>query len=457
MRSFIKIFPIALLLLEACNKKLDIEPKESIDATTAITTPEDLEGAVVGAYSLIAGPDLYGTNFMLIPDLLASTQYLSWVGTFTDYAQIARRSMTRDNDAVSDTWQSAYSAINMANIVLNNLNVVGDDEDLKAQYEGEALFIRGITHFELVRLYALPWGATPDNSQLGVVIKTTATTTEEQASEAVPRSTVAQVYQQVISDLTAAASKLPEDNGTRADKYTALAFLSRVYLQQQDYQNALMAADSVINSGKYAMNASVNAVFDNKNTNESIFEIQQNDQNNAGTSNSGMATFYASLEGIGRADVRVSEDFLASVYNENDLRKQQWYYEGVGQRSGIFTSKWKSYSQNLPIVRIAEMYLTRAECNLRLGTATGATPAKDLEQVRNPIRTGMPVISSPTLQDVLDERFRELTYEGVRIHDLRRLKEPTGDFEWNSNDLVLPIPQRDVEASKGVIEQNPGY
>ena len=161
MRSYIKVLPVALLLLVACNKKLDIEPKQSIDATTAITTPEDLEGAVVGAYSLIAGPDLYGTNLMLIPDLLASTQYLSWVGTFTDYAQIARRSMTRDNAAVSDTWQSAYSAINSANIVLNNLNVVGDDEDLKAQYEGEALFIRGITHFELVRLYALPWGATP--------------------------------------------------------------------------------------------------------------------------------------------------------------------------------------------------------------------------------------------------------------------------------------------------------
>ena len=200
---------------------------------------------------------------------------------------------------------------------------------------------------------------------MGVVIKTTATTTEEQASEAVPRSTVAQVYQQVISDLTAAAEKLPEDNGTRADKYTALAFLSRVYLQQQDYANALQAANDVIESGKYAMNASVNAVFDNKNTNESIFEIQQNDQNNAGTSNSGMATFYASLEGIGRADVRVSTDFLDSVYNENDLRKQQWYYEGVGQRSGTFTSKWKSYSQNLPIIRIAEMYLTRAECQFK--------------------------------------------------------------------------------------------
>jgi starch-binding outer membrane protein, SusD/RagB family len=155
--------------------------------------------------------------------------------------------------------------------------------------------------------------------------------------------------------------------------------------------------------------------------------------------------------------VRVSDDFLGT-YNENDLRLQEWYYEGVGQRSGTFTSKWKSYGQNLPIIRIAEMYLTRAECNLRLPSAdVGASPSEDLAQVRNPVRTGLPLIPNPTLDNVLNERFHELTYEGVRIHDLRRLKEPTGDYEWNSNDLVLPIPQRDVDASKGVIEQNPGY
>lgn len=205
------------------------------------------------------------------------------------------------------------------------------------------------------------------------------------------------------------------------------------------------------------MNASVRAVFDNKNTAESIWEIQQNDQNNAGTSNDGMATFYASLPGIGRADVRVNSGWV-SGYNANDLRRSEWYYVGTGARPGNwYTSKWKSFSQNLPVIRIAEMYLIRAECNLRLGSAVGDTPENDLAQIRNPVRTNLPVIVNPTLNDVLNERFLELAFEGTRIHDFKRLHMSTGAFAWDSPKLVFPIPQRDIDASEGILAQNPGY
>jgi hypothetical protein len=103
------------------------------------------------------------------------------------------------------------------------------------------------------------------------------------------------------------------------------------------------------------------------------------------------------------------------------------------------------------------MYLIRAECNLRLGSNVGATPASDLAQIRNPARVGLPVIANPTINDVLQERIRELAFEGVRIHDIKRLKQSTGTFAWNSDLLVFPIPQREVDASRGVIVQNPGY
>jgi hypothetical protein len=259
--------------------------------------------------------------------------------------------------------------------------------------------------------------------------------------------------------MTAAVGKLPADNGTRLDKYTAQAFLSRVYLQKQDYANALASANAVIASGKYKMNASVRAVFDNKNTAESVWEIQQNDQNNAGTTNDGMATFYASLPGIGRADLRVNAAWVAS-YPANDLRRQEWYYVSVAPAArpgNWYTSKWKSFSQNLPVIRIAEMYLTRAECNLRLGSVVGDTPANDLAQIRNPVRTNLPSFVAPTLADVLNERFLELAFEGVRIHDFKRLKMSTGTFAWDSPLLVFPIPAREVDASTGIIAQNPGY
>jgi starch-binding outer membrane protein, SusD/RagB family len=444
-----------ILSLGSCDKKLDLEPRQSVDAATALETADDLEGAVVGAYSIMGGGALYGTNFFLLADLQASESYLSWVGTFQGQRQVSLKTMTSVNSESNRTWIAAYAAINMANIVLANLDIVDDDPDKRDQLEGEALFVRGILHFELVRYYGLPWGATPGNTQPGVVIKTSATLEEDEAVS-MPRNTVAEVYTQVINDLTAAAQKLPEDNGTRADRWTAMAFLARVYLQQGNYEDARDMADAVLSSGYFEISSSLKAPFTNKNTAETIWEIQQNEQNNAGSANDGMTTFYASLVGIGRADVRVQAAFI-NLHEVDDRRITEWYYNGVGARTGIFTSKWSSFSQNLPVIRIAEMHLIRAEANVRLGTTVGATPEEDLAMVRNPIRTGTAVIADPTLDDILLERRLELAYEGVRIHDIKRLQSATGTFAWNSDRLVFPIPQREFDVTEGVITQNPGY
>ncbi|RZK46394.1 MAG: RagB/SusD family nutrient uptake outer membrane protein, partial [Pedobacter sp.] len=347
----------------ACKKALEVEPQQSIDAGNALENDQDVNALVVGAYSVMGGGSLYGTNLLMLADLQGSDGVATWRGTFTSPRQIANKTMTRDNADANLTWTAAYNAINLANITLNSLDLV-KDADLRTQLEGEAHFIRGIMHFELVRFYALPWGATADNSHLGVPIKIKPTANETEAFEKVPRSTVKQVYDLVIADLTAAVSLLPEENEKRASKYAAYGFLSRVYLMQSNYVGALAAADSVIESGLFRLNASVSAVFSNKNTPESIWEIQQNEQNNAGTANNGMATFYASLPGIGRGDVRVVAAYVDTAYPTNDLRQTEWYYEGTGARPGnTYNGKWKSFSQNIPIIRIAEMYLTRAESN----------------------------------------------------------------------------------------------
>lgn len=453
------------IFLSSCEKTLEVEPSQSIDAGTALQNDQDVTSAIIGCYSVMGGGALFGTNFFMQSDLLGAdagapandaARYATWAGTFQGSRQVYRKQMTRDNAEASRIWIAAYDAINNANNVLEALGVV-EDPDLRTQLEGEALFIRGILHFELVRYFALPWGATPTNNQVGVVIKTKATKKESEAFEKIPRSTVAEVYAQVIIDLTSAVDKLPEDNVGRATRYSALAFLSRVYLQQGDYANALASADAVIQSGWFALNASVSAVFSNKNTAESIWEIQQNEQNNAGDSNDGMATFFASIPGIGRADVRIPSGFVDS-YPAGDLRASEWYYIGTGSRPGnIYNGKWKSFSMNLPVVRIAEMFLNRAECNVRLGSAVGATPGEDLAQIANPIRTNSVAPANPTLDDVLYERFLELAHEGHRIHDVRRLRLAVGAYAWDADELVLPIPAREVDATEGVIVQNPGY
>lgn len=457
MLNKILLFFMLALSLAACKKVLDVEPQQSIDAATALQNDQDVNSLIVGGYSRMGGGDLYGTNLLLVPDLLGREGVLTWRGTFSSPKAIANKSMDRNNADADLIWEAGYDVINIANTAIGALDVV-KNADLKKQLEGEALFMRGAMHFELVRLFALPWGATADNTQPGVVIKTLPTKSQADAFLSLPRNTVKAVYTQVITDLTRAATLLPEENSKRVNKYTALAFLSRVYLQQQNYAGARDAADEVIASDYFKLNASVLAVFTNKDTKESIWEIQQNEQNNAGTANNGMATFYASLPGIGRADVRISDDFVADEYPADDLRQTQWFYEGTGARPGnTYCAKWSSFSQNLPVVRLAEMYLTRAEANLVMGTTVGATPGEDMEMVKNSLRTNSTAPAAPTLAEVRSERFIELACEGQRIHDLRRLRLSTGSFAWNSNKLVMPIPQREVDATKGILVQNPGY
>jgi hypothetical protein len=199
--------------------------------------------------------------------------------------------------------------------------------------------------------------------------------------------------------------------------------------------------------------------FTNKNTKESIFEIQQNEQNNAGTANDGLATFFASLPGIGRGDFAVDETYLENYYDDgNDTRLSDWYYvadEGTARPTWTMSGKWRTFGTNIPLIRLAEMYLIRAEANLRESSAVGDTPLNDINRIRN--RAGASLLTTVTIDDVIAERKRELAYEGFSIHDRKRLQQPSGAFEWNAEKLVLPIPKAEIDASEGVLEQNPSY
>ncbi len=458
-KILLPISTAGMLLFAGCIKELDIQPLDAIDANIALETAEDLESAIVGAYSIMHGGALYGTNLNLVSELLGSENYCQWRGTFQSYRQIMNKNMTIDNAEATRTWIAAYRAINVANNVLANLGKV-EDADLRAQLEAEAKFIRGILHFELVRLYAKPWNApnTGSKSRLGVPLVLTATTNEAAAAVKVRRNTIEEVYAQVIKDLTDAESGLPQvrqgNNRFRATTYTAKAFLSRVYLQQQRYAEALQKAHEVIESNQYRLNASVTSAFRNKFTAETIFELYMNEQNNAGTANDGLTTFYASLPGIGRSDVRILAPF-ANLYEPDDERLTELIYIGTGRRPGSRqTGKWTQYEQNIPVIRLAEMYLTRAECNFRLGSNVGNTPLDDVNLIRRRARAG--ALSAVTLDDIIKERSLELCFEGLRIHDLKRLEKSTGSFSFDHPKLVFPIPEREIRANSE-LEQNEGY
>lgn len=448
---------LTALSFGSCLKELELDPVQSIDASKALETAEDLESAIVGAYGILHGGALYGTNLNLVSELLGSEGYCQWRGTFQSYRQVMNKNMTVDNAEATRTWIAAYRAINVANNVLANLSKVGD-ADQRAALEAEAKFIRGILHFELVRLYAQPWDADGANTGPGVPISLTAVANEETASVKVGRSTVEQVYAKVIEDLTTAEQGLPDErsgtNRYRGTSYTAKAFLARVYLQQGKFPEALSKADEVIQSGIYSLNASVASTYTNKFTNETIFELYNNDQNNAGTANDGLTTFYASLPGIGRSDVRILAGF-SNLYEPQDERFSQLTYIGTGRRPGSRqTGKWTAFGQNIPVIRLSEMLLTRAECNFRLGTAEGASPTDDVNAVR--VRSRANGLVEVSLDDIILERNLELCFEGSRIHDLKRLKLNTGSFAYNDPKLVFPIPEREIRANSA-LDQNDGY
>jgi tetratricopeptide (TPR) repeat protein len=460
--------------LAGCKDALNIQPQQSIDAATGYNTAQKVASAVVGAYARLDNPRLYGTDLILLPELLAGNSYINFDGSFQNYRQIRAHTQISTLSNAEGIWTQAYD---QCNLVLANLGVV-TDAGQKTQFEGEASFIRGAMYFELVRLYAQQYQPGGNNSQPGVPINLTAVTTVEQADVKLPRSTVEQVYAQVIKDLQSAIDKLPAQNVSRASKYSAQALLARVYLQQGNYAAARAAANNVITTSGAGLQGSVAAVFANRNSGESLFEIQQNDQNNAGTSNDGLATYFSGYSPTGdpgllygRADVSISGAFSGQYgYGNGDLRgtdsltilttkKLIYLSDGNTRANRLRTIKWRTYGQNIPVIRLAEMYLIRAEADVRAGNIAAAT--QDVNLIRE--RSGATPKATVTLADVLLERQLELAFEGFRIHDLRRTNgiviaatATVPAVRATDKRFILPIPQREIN-NNTLLVQNDFY
>ena len=440
------------LWMTSCNSQLDIKPVNSVATSQALSTASDLNALLVGAYDGLGGINLYGGSLLRDGELLAtapSTGDVNWTGTFVAPQQIYTKNILINNDQADVTWTNAYRTINICNTVLANLNLAATAD--QARIEGEAKFIRGSLYFELVRFFAKDWSDGDPNTNPGVPLVTTPTV-DLDASSTVARSPVAAAYAQVLSDLTDAEAKLPATNSFFATKGAAGAQLSRVYLQKADYPNATNAANRVITSKIYQL-VDINLVFDKResqngiNTNETIFAVQITDQDGINDLN----TFYGSSSEGGRGDIDISENFIAQ-FDSTDRRAGLFYDD-----DGLFrTVKFINQYGNIQVLRLAEMYLTRAEANFRAGTTVGDTPLNDINVIRN--RAGATPLTAAqlTLATILRERRLELAFEGTYIHDIRRTKGSVGTLPYNSPKLLFPIPLREVTTNPALV-QNAGY
>ena len=441
------------LWLTSCNSQLDIKPVNSVATSQALSTAADLNALLVGAYDGLSSVNLYGGSLIRDGELfgtVASTGDVLWTGTFAAPQQIYTKNILVNNDQADVTWTNAYRTINICNTVLANLNLAVAAD--KARIEGEAKFIRGSLYFELVRFYAKTWGDGDPNANLGVPIVTTPTANLD-ASSNVPRSTVAAVYTQAITDLTDAEAKLPASNSFFATKGAAGAQLSRVYLQKADYPNAANAANRVITGKAYQL-VDIENVFDLRefqngaNTAETIFAVQITDQDGTNDLN----TFYGSTDEGGRGDIEVTDAFL-SQFAADDVRSQLFYEDAVG---AIRTLKFVNQYGNIQVMRLAEMYLTRAEANFRAGTSVGAAPLADINLIRARAGTTALTAAQLTLANILKERRLELAFEGTLIHDIKRTKGTVGALPYNSPKLIYPIPLREITTNPALV-QNAGY
>lgn len=457
----ILILLILSVVFTSCEDELNIDPKQREDATKTVSTEEGIKNILSGTYSLAANGNAYGGRVLIYADLLgntaeSNTSDVAWEGTFGELKEIYNKKMLSSNVIIEGSYARSYEIINAANTVIDNINVV-KDTDKQAVMIGEANFLRSLAYFDLVRFFAKPYIKGQVNSQLGVVIRPDAIS-DFNADLSKERSTVEEVYKVIIDGLNLAYTNLPEDNDFYADKYAAKALLARVYLQQGNYAEARDAANDVIENSGHALSANYAAAFNHDtDQTEDIFAIQITKQ----TGTNDLITFYGSESNGGRGgDIAIQDAFIQKFTAPDD--RADFVFEDDDSGS-ILTSKYTNQFANVGLIRLAEMYLIRAESNFREGTSTGNTPLDDINLIRS--RANADNYTSITLPEILLERELELAFEGFLIHDIKRTQrsidisadgDGTDLILFDADRLVFPIPLSETDANKK-ITQNPGY
>lgn len=457
---------IAATVINACGNFLNLPPLQDLDADGALTSAQGMETAISGAYQIIQGGNMWGGNMLTMTEVFGDFALPERGNLDFHTGMYANRNLNFFNAHGRDCWGASYDGINRVNNVLSRLDKVSDLSDAnRTRLRGEALFLRGLFHFELVRWFGLPAGAVNGNSQAGVVIRTEPTTSPN-AQGPRARSTVAEVYAQVIKDLTDAEAALPVAGATgyingRASKGAAAALLARVYFQQNDFARAAESASRVIANTNYRL-ADLNTVFgDNApkggGSPEVIFDIRNRDDNN----NNGIGDA-SRFDGFTIPFISASDTLkrLISSFPASDKRRSYVQDEGASPNR-LFINKFSAVVMNIPVLRMGEIYLTRAESRAETGDPAGALA--DLNAVR--ARAGIPALTGLTgtaLRDAIRrERAMELMFEGDRFQNLKRMRglninplNVNQRLAFDAPQLLWKIPDTEMNANPQM-QQNP--
>lgn len=465
-------------LFTSCSDFLTEEPKQEQSNELTFATFDGVNKAAAAMYGMFQSDAWYDGEFTLMSELRCGNAKnptsVPGSGRYRTDTQ-----WIYSDRSTSPLWSYAYYTIARANNVINNLDdKVGVDATQQQvnNVKAEALFIRALCYFDLVITYCQPYNynATEDD-KMGVPL----VLVTENGKPA--RDSKENVYNQIVADLLQAESIMADDyvrsgvtdKAATPTKPAIQALLSRVYLYMNKWQEAANYATKVINNKKYELApADAYAAMFSAATapagGEIIFEVYGSDKNEY-WDNSGWAhlPYITTTDDQGsHGDVCATKD-LYDLYSEGDVRKSMYKQHGNDYFPTKYSGKPKDSDPkytNIPILRLSEMYLNRAEAIINGASVQGVTAESDLRKIAT-VR-GASQTAAATKQGVFDERRRELAFEGHITADYARCNKSMTrkDFDDSKNKDVafpsymwaLPIPNRERTANPNVA-QNPGY
>ncbi len=436
------LFIAVALSTASCKKYLDEKPNNQISAEDAIVDVGTARAAIIGAYDGVQ--NYYAVNYTTLGIMPADNVIFN--GTLNQYLQLDQNAIPADNVITVAAFQGIYKTVNAVNNIITRLPAVTDPlltSAEKNQILGEAYFIRALCYFDLGR----GWG--------GVQLELKPTT-DISVIKGIKRSTLDQTYDQVLADLIQAEQLLPENNSirSRAQKSTARALRARLHLYRQQWADAENYATQVINNGAYVLVKPYKTFFTTPfQTTESVLELAYN----INDKNSYWNLWYPSSFG-GQYTLKPSDALVAKLNNPAIGGSRNTLIAGTG--SNVYGVLYNSTSLSVDpsyLIRIAELYLIRAEARAQQNNLAGA--AADLNVIR--ARADLPATTATTQADLLqaieDENSVEFAFEPHRWFDLVRTKRAgTVLGLTNTNYWLFPIPLSDVLSDPDVT-QNPGY
>jgi starch-binding outer membrane protein, SusD/RagB family len=446
MRKYLyKIVAVAgiSVLLSSCVKDEYLNPisQTQLSDATAFDTKDRILNQVSGIYAALKSGQLMGGRYQIYNDVRAENFLSNDPNRVTARAAWEFSETSGDNE-VNNLWGAAYTAINRVNVFLEGMiekgnTIAGADAP---RLNAEARFVRALSYYALLQFYARPyWDG--NGSKPGLPLRLTAI--KGGGFNDLARSTVGEVYQQILDDLNFAEQNLPLTNGsailntTRAHRNTAIAMKVRVYLSMRNYAAVITEANKIVSASApftattgvpHALQPNIATVFTNYSTTESIFSMPFTTNDAPGTQN--QLGFYYMPLGVGGASgifyLNPSGVIADPTWLPTDARRN-FVITNSGKQ---WLSKYPSPGPFLdwaPVLRYSEVLLSLAEAIARTTNAVDPRAVALLNAVRNrsDAATTYTVASfanaTALINAILQERNIEFLGEGIRSIDILRL------------------------------------